>query len=62
MEKCLVYIISCTKLSQHIQVSEINAIIQAFRKHDLIIKMRSFYKQCLHTLKKLLIEIALYVL
>ena len=46
MGKCLVYIISNIKLSQHIQ--EINAIIQAFEKHDLIIKIRSLYKQCLH--------------
>ena len=28
-------------------MSEINAIIQAFKKLDLIIKIRSFYKQCL---------------
>ena len=64
MENLPVYIISCIKFSQHKQVSEINAIIQGFKKQDLIIKIRSFFKQCLHIRfkKKLLIEIAFYVL
>ena len=33
-------------------MSEINAIIQAFKKHDLIIKMSRFYKRCLHIRQK----------
>ena len=32
-------------------MSEINDIIQAFKKHDLIIKISSFYKRCLHIRK-----------
>ena len=28
-------------------MSEINAIIQAFKKHDLIINLSSIYKWCL---------------
>ena len=45
------------------QVSEINAIIQAFKKHDLIIMISRFYKQCLHMRKTTLLnEIAFCVL
>ena len=40
MEKCLEYI---DVFNQYIQVSETNDIIQAFKKHDLIIKISSFY-------------------
>ena len=29
-------------------MSEINAIIQAFKIHDLIIEISSFFKRCLH--------------
>ena len=30
------------------KVSEINDIIQAFKKYDMIIKISNFYKRCLH--------------
>ena len=63
MKKCLVYISSCIKLSQHIQVSEINHIIQASKKHGLIIKKEvSISNVYIFDKKNLLIEITFCVL
>ena len=44
-------------------MSEINDIIQAFKKHDLIIKISIFFISDVYLFdKKILIEIAFYVL